>query len=301
MLFSCQSAKKESTTTTSLQSIKLGVMPSVDYLPFAVAKNEGIYDSLGLDVAIVNFFSANDRDAAFQSGAIDGTIIDYTGALLQAANGIPLKLVMQNDGLFYFIASKESNLKTLNQIKGKNVAVSRNTVIEFATDQFIKKVGITPDEINKPEINKIPLRLEMLQNNQIDAAVFPDPFATLAQMNGLPLLATSKDIELSVTGTMFTHNAISRKEEEIKVLLKGYNLAIEKMEGWTPNTLQTFLQKELGVTKEQAERIKTPSYKPATAPTKETLMQVILWLKRKKLIPQEYTGETIVASEFTEN
>lgn len=61
------------------------MMPTLDGLPFHIAKTQGIYDSLGLDLTILSFNSANDRDAAFQTRKIDGMITDYPSAVaLQA-------------------------------------------------------------------------------------------------------------------------------------------------------------------------------------------------------------------------
>jgi len=58
----CGGQRKES---KQLPPLKIGAMSSMDYLPYVVAEKMGIYDSLGLEVEIVKFFSANDRDAAF--------------------------------------------------------------------------------------------------------------------------------------------------------------------------------------------------------------------------------------------
>ena len=41
-------------------------------------------------------------------------------------------------------------------IRDRNIAVSRNTVIEYATDQLLSKAGIKHAEINMPEIGQLP-------------------------------------------------------------------------------------------------------------------------------------------------
>ena len=71
-LYSCQSKKGDSSflPLTELQPLTLGMMPTLDGLPFHIAKTQGIYDSLGLDLTILSFNSANDRDAAFQTRKI---------------------------------------------------------------------------------------------------------------------------------------------------------------------------------------------------------------------------------------
>ena len=140
--YSCQRKKGESffLPLPELQPLTLGMMPTLDGLPFHIAKTQGIYDSLGLDLTILSFNSANDRDAAFQTRKMDGMITDYPSAVaLQAIHHTDLGFILKNDGYFCFIVSKESNINQLEQLKEKNIAVSRNTVIEYATDQLLSK------------------------------------------------------------------------------------------------------------------------------------------------------------------
>lgn len=297
LLSGCNTKKKQE-TQGALQELTLGAMSSMDYIPFVIAQKQGIYDSLGLKVNIVKFFSANDRDAAFQSGNIDGTVIDFTGAMIQQANGVDLSMIMKNDGFFYLIAGKNAKIDSISQLKNKNIAVSRNTVIEFATDKALEAAGIKGDEINKPEINKIPLRLEMLQNRQIDASIFPDPFATIARNNGNKSLITTKELGISVTGTMFTGKALKEKEAEIKTLIKGYNLAVKYIQTHPVEEWSAILTEDAGLPQSLIKEITLPDYQQASLPTEKDIKTTIQWLKNKRLIPAEYNGKELIDSTF---
>ena len=102
-LYSCQRKKGESVflPSTELQPLTLGMLPTLDGLPFHIAKAQGIYDSLGLDLTILSFKSAYDRDAAFQSKSLDGMITDYLSAVTQQAiHHTDLGIILKNDGYF---------------------------------------------------------------------------------------------------------------------------------------------------------------------------------------------------------
>lgn len=294
LLTSCKGKKEQFETYTNLQPLTLGAMSSMDYLPYVIAKKQGFYDSLGLDLTIVKFFSANDRDAAFQSGHIDGTVIDYTGAALQQANGIPLAIVMENDGYFHLITERHSRIDHIEQLKGKNIAVSRNTVIEYSTNLVLAKAGLSSSEVNKPEINKIPLRLEMLQNGQIDATILPDPFATIAMRNGHHSLITTKDLGISVTGTIFGKKALTGKRREIEVLIRGYNLGVEYIKNHPQSEWKEILVEDAGVPEPLTGHISLPNYKEAQLPSPKDLESTLAWLKEKQLVPLAYQGENLV-------
>ena len=116
----------------------------------------GFFEAEGVSVTINKFYSANERDAAFQSGNLDGTILDYTGAAIQRAGGINLKVTSQCDGSFVLIASKESGVNSIHDLAGKSLAVSRNTIIDFCTDLVLQQANISLKDVEKVEINKIP-------------------------------------------------------------------------------------------------------------------------------------------------
>ena len=116
-LYSCQRKKGESVflSSTELQPLTLGILPTLDGLPFHIAKAQGIYDSLGLDLTILSFNSAYDRDAAFQSKSMDGMITDYPSAVTQqAVHHTDLGIILKNDGYFCFIVSKESGINPVS-------------------------------------------------------------------------------------------------------------------------------------------------------------------------------------------
>ncbi|MDR2211007.1 MAG: ABC transporter substrate-binding protein, partial [Spirochaetaceae bacterium] len=127
----------------SAEVLTLGVMPSMDYLPLAVAIKEGYTGQAGLKLEIKKFYAATERDAAFQSGNVDGTVIDYTGALLQRAGGIDLKLVSGCSAPFYIIAGEQSGIGGIGDLRGKKVSVSQNTVIDFCVDMALRSAGLS--------------------------------------------------------------------------------------------------------------------------------------------------------------
>ena len=125
-LYSCQSKKGDGSflPLTELQPLTLGMMPTLDGLPFHIAKTQGIYDSLGLDLTILSFNSANDRDAAFQTRKIDGMITDYPSAVvLQAIHHTDLGFILKN--VSFRICQRAAIKQSRNQAYGNKHAGNR--------------------------------------------------------------------------------------------------------------------------------------------------------------------------------
>ncbi|MDO5017555.1 MAG: MetQ/NlpA family ABC transporter substrate-binding protein [Porphyromonas sp.] len=297
LLSSCNSDSKKA--QTELPPLKIGAMSSLDYLPYVIAERMGYTDSIGLQLEIVKFFSANDRDAAFRSGQLDGTIIDYTGAAIQHAAGLPLAIVVKHDGYFEIMARPK--ITEMSQLRGRKVAVSRNTVIEYATDKMLEASGLEVSEIEKPEVNKIPLRMEMMLSDNIDASVFPDPFITISKQNGCNSLSSTRDLGLSLTGTMFTEKALTEKGESIKALLVAYNRGVDYIKSHTIEELREVLVKDAGVPQDLVQHIVLPNYVYAELPSEKEITETLEWLKHKNLVPVGYSGEGLISGDYLPN
>lgn len=293
-LFACSGGKKESQNST----LDVGVMSSMDYLPLAVADAKGYFEEEGITVRLQKFFSANDRDAAIQSGNLDGSIIDYTGGAIQKAGGVALFFTSQCDGTFELIAGKDTGVTSVSELKEKSLAIARNTVIDFCTDMVLKNAGIEPEEVSKLEINKIPLRLEMLRNGKIDLTVLPDPFATMAKADGNRTIISMKEMGYHVTGIVFTKEAIDDKKEAIDAFYRAYNRAVSDLQQLPSTDFKDIFIREIGFPEPLAGEVRLPDYQPAKLPESKDLEAVSAWLKERQRIPDDFDIMTIVHSEF---
>lgn len=296
LLLACTNKGNRASDSDNNTQLNIGVMSSMDYFPIAVAKEKGFFEQEGVSVTINKFYSANERDAAFQSRNLDGTILDYTGAAIQRAGGIDLKLTSQCNGSFVLVAAKESEINSVYDLKGKRLAVSRNTVIDFCTDWVLQEANIALSDVNKVEINKIPLRLEMLRNGRIDATMLPDPFVTIALEGGNRKVIDIKDMDLRVTGIVFHDDVIAEKEAAIKSFYRAYNLAIELINTQPSSSFEDLLIAEIGVPAELVSKIELPTFTKAQLPQEKDLQKVEQWLKEKELVTADFDISTLIAA-----
>lgn len=298
LLFTFTSCVQNNKKQTDSDTLTIGVMSSMDYLPLAVAQERGYFTDNNLEVIIQKFYSANERDAALQSNNLDGTILDYTGGAIQVAGGIPLRFTSQCDGTFEMIVAPSSNITELADLNGKKIAISRNTVIDFCTDMALSLAGLSNNDAEMVEINKIPLRLEMLNNSKIDATMLPDPFATIAKSENNKAIISMDQMGIRVTGIAFHQKAIDEKSSALKKLYIAYNKAIEDLTKEPASNFESLLVKEVGVPAGLVSNIVLPNYTKAQLPSESDLQSVDKWLKNKNLIPKNFDINSIVASEI---
>ncbi|MEM4698672.1 MAG: ABC transporter substrate-binding protein, partial [Acidilobaceae archaeon] len=108
-------------------SLRVGLLPIIDAIPFIVAEYEDLYAKYGLNVSIVMYGSARDRDAAFMAGLIDVALNDPITTLILADRGVNVRIISlllgeyPEDGLFYLLAPPGSTISV-----PRSIAISRN-------------------------------------------------------------------------------------------------------------------------------------------------------------------------------
>ena len=294
-----QRKKSNAKAPLQLQSLSIGIMPSMDYIPFAVARQAGIYDSLGLSVNFNVYYSAEERDLAFHRGLEDGIITDIPCAILQQNRYDNGKIIMQTDGYYSFIAKKTA--KSISSLKNDNIAVSHNTAIDFLTGIAMQEAHVMT-HVNKPEINKITMRLTTLLDNKnkfITAAFLPDPAATIALKTGkMNQLINSDQMGYHLNVFMVSKEALTNKRYEIQTLIKGYNLAIAYIKAhprkiWDKNILY-----QLNIDKKTALSIDIPHYLKATLPSERDIRLSRIWLRAKGMLSPQSNTYHLIDSTF---
>lgn len=290
LLTSCKQIDKE--------TLRVGVMSSMDFVPLAVARDMGFFEKHQVKVDIRKFYSANDRDAAFQSNNIDGTVIDYTGAVLQNEGGVDLKITSACHAPFCMMTSAVSGVNSLKDLQGKKVAVSRNTVIDFCLEMALKSVDLNEGDVVKQEVNKIPIRLEMMMRGQTDVTVLPDPFITIAESNGARKIVCMDSLNYSTTGFVFKTSVVNEKEEQLKAFYRAYNDAVAYIHSHSVEALYPILIRDIGFSENLLPGVRLPLYTPAAMPKMRDILATVEWLEAKGLIKAGYQAGDLLDDRF---
>ncbi len=278
--------------------INIGVMPDVESIPFIIAQNNGYFEKEGVQVNIEHFTSAADRDSALQSGNLDGVITDMLAVLFANEGGINLKMVARTDGNIELMAGKDSGISSTADLKGKDIGLSANTIMEYTTDKMIEAAGLSPDEVNKVAIPPLPTRLEMLQGGKVAAAILPEPLAGLAVKNGAIVLNSTDQMANKAGAIAFTAQILEESPEEIKAILRAYNEASEYLQKESAASCLDYIIEEQGFPAEIKDSLQLPEYQQAKLPEQEIFLDVVQWMQAKDLIQGSYEYKDLVDEEI---
>ncbi|MGV8905395.1 MAG: ABC transporter substrate-binding protein [Acetobacterium sp.] len=289
LMFSFAGCQKE---TAGQKTLTIGLMASADAIPIILADQQGLFEKEQVQVKYEIFKSAKDRDAAYQSGNLDGIIGDQIAVCLYQNAGFDLKIASSTICDHLLIAGKDSGITSMKDIGGKTVAISENTVIEYTLDKMLEAQNIDPGSIVKTAIPAIPVRVEMLTNNKVDLALLPEPFASLAIKDGGVVLGKASEMELYPSVIAFSQEASTNKKDEIKLFFKAYDAAIDFANTNPIASYENIVIDTIGFPIEMKGQIVLPTFEKSGLPSDEELQNAIDWvnvnqLSDKKLVPKD--------------
>lgn len=292
-LSACSSPAKE-TASAPKHKLNVGAMASVDVVPIVIANEKGFFKKEGLDVNFQPFKSSKDRDAAFQAGALDGEICDEIAISLYQNADFNVKITGITDGDFMLIANPHSGIKSINDIKGKSVAISEKTSIEYTLDKILEKNSLDPKDVKKSIVPAMPTRLEMLRNNKVDAALLPEPFSTLAIKDGGILLGSASNLASYPSVTAFTQKAIDGKGTEIKAFYKAYNEAVDYINSTPISQYEDIIIKTVGYPSDMKGKITLPKFRKNALPSEDEVKSAIDWTKKNGLLKKDLNAKDVM-------
>ena len=270
-------------------------MPDTDSVPFLIAREKGYFEEEGVNVTLQSFKSAMDRDSALQSGNLDGAVSDLLAVAFARDGGFEVSVTSFTDGSYCLIGGKSEDATTVRGLAGKDVAVSKNTIIEYVTDQILRKEQMDETSINKVIIPQIPARLEMLQNGKLAAATLPEPMASIAAANGCHYITGSDDLGINPGVILFTKTALRDNENAIKAVYRAYNRAVRYLNETDPSEYMDLVLEKGGFPGAAKGAMHLPKYHEAALPKESDVSDCMTWMSSKGLIKTRYTYKEIVA------
>ncbi len=289
---------------SSAGTLRIGVLPITDVVPFYIALQQGYFKANGLTVELVPASSAAERDQMMLTSQIDGQLNDLVSTVLFNKDQPRIKIVRQARIAFkempeyWILTPKDSPIKTAQDLKGKEIAISQNSVIEYVTQRLLEAEGLTAADIKTTNVPAIPTRLQLLQQGQVAAATLPDPLASLAILQGARIVVDdSKHTQYSMSVISFRADIVAQRADEVKKFLAAYDKAIGDIRT-KPNELRNTLIDVGRVPDQLKDKYQFPPFPDPAIPTKAQWDDVVKWAMDRKLITAPVAFESSVDSGF---
>ena len=261
-------------------AFKIAVLPTLDCLPFYVAEQEGWLDTLNGGVRLKHYMAQMDCDTAFYRGRVEGMVTDLARAKFLEKRGMKIRYWATNT-YWQLVTNRNSRVHQLKQLDDKMVAMTRFSATDLFTDRVADSVKLDADHIFKVQVNDLNVRMQMLNNNEIDALWLPEPQATAARLQKHSVVADSRSMGVQLGAIAFNDKEMRRsaRAHQLSLLLKAYNMACDTINKYGLGRYRALIAKRCHVKKEVVDSLSASiRYQHARGPRQEDVTSAEKWM-----------------------
>ena len=274
------------------ETIRVGVLSIADSLPIFAAEQEGMFEAAGLNVEVYPFKSSADQSKAVEAGELDIVMNDMIVQSLMKKADTDTKVINMafgadpTEGRFVVVAAPNSGIEKPEDLIGKRVAISTNTMMEYLMAQYEDYFDLDASGIELVNMPDLMLRVEtLLQGKDIDAAILPDPLATFAiSKGGVAVIDdTTLDENYSQSVYLATNEFMSKHKSELKTFVKVLQDSMTDINEH-PDKYRALLMEKARVPEELQETYPMPTFSPGTVPSEQEVTRLEAWMVEKKML-----------------
>lgn len=194
------------------EPLRVGMLRVDDSFPFYVAEKEGLFEKHNVNVELKEFSNARDQSTALQGGELDVLMTDPVVTALSIKGGTDIRIVamalgaVPEEGRFMVVSAPESGITAPEQLAGKKIAISTNTMMDYLVEQYETVLGLDKAAIDTVNMPDLMLRATtLLEGKDIDAAILPDPLASFAVMNGANVVIDDTQLDVNLSQSVICH------------------------------------------------------------------------------------------------
>ncbi len=285
-------------------TLRVGLLPVLEALPFYVAQEEGYFAEQGLEVTFVPVASAAERDQLLVAGQVDVVIDDLISLLLLNRDEVQVVAVRTamrptaEFAQFRLLAAPQSTIRSVEALRGLPIGVSEGTIIEYVTERLLEEGGLPPEAIHVVAVPRIPDRMALLESGELQAATLPEPLASLAVAQGASVIADDRQLA-DPGGSLIAVRAslLDDRPQAVRAMLIALEKAVAVINA-DKGRWGTLLSEQHLLPPALAETFTLPDYPAASVPSPRAFEDARRWLKRKHLHPSPFPYETLVRDDF---
>ena len=285
-------------------TIRMALLPILDALPMYVAEEQGYFADENIQVEFIPVTSAAERDQVIQAGQADGMINEILSTLFYNSEDLEITVVRNarvatpEFPQFYVLASGESEITSLDDLKGQDIGISEGTIIEYSTDRLLEESGFAEDEIQTIAVPRIPDRMALLNSGELPAANLPDPLASLAVQNGARVLIDDSQFpEYGHSAISFRNEFVEQNPSAVERFLSAVEKAVDDINS-DKDQFSSLLSDRQLVPEPLVGSYTIPDFPDASVPTLSQWNDILDWAIAKGYLSAELDYDQSVDDQF---
>ncbi len=228
--------------------IRVGTAPATPFLPIYAAVDK-LQKDFGLNVKIVEISSSSERTLALVKGDVDIYVGGTSTLLMQMDRGQPI-VIFANSGTLGTGIVVRPEIKSWQDLKGKSIMTSKNSIMHIQLLEELKANGIDPDKDVKIEFStRYPDMNAALKQGQIAGISSLEPFTAEAVADGYGHFISypyKTAIGWRAQGAYAAMDSFVKENPDVLQVIATANLQIVKDYHENPNKYLDAVMKYLG-------------------------------------------------------
>lgn len=293
LLVACGQSYEETKRLTRLQrreamrqdsaALKFAVLPTLDCLPLYVAQHYDLLDTLHGGVRLKMYNAQIDGDTALLRGRVEGLVTDLVRAKKMEQQGLKVRYWAVTNSYWQLLSNRQARIRKLRQLEDKMIAMTRFSATDLLSDLVADTTHLQSDHVFKVQVNDLTIRMQMLQNNEMDALWLTEPQATMVRLHKHPVLFDSRSAGLHLGVVVFNDQEMQRPEraQQLALFLKAYDQACDSINKHGVRYYRNLVIRHFKVRKEYADSLPQLTFPHAQGPSAHDMARVEQWLQHE--------------------
>lgn len=254
-------------------ALKVAVMPTLDCLPLYVAKERQLFDT-AVDIRLKQFTAQMDCDTALLRRRVEMAISDIVRVEKWKGEKVKPSYVTATNAYWLLIGNRNQRISTLKHLDDRMVAMTRYSVTDLLADLAVNSAKLKPERVYRIQVNDVNVRLDMLENNEMDALLLTEPQVTqaLTQKHHVLLDTRKMNMQMGVIVEDSVAMAHPNRQRQREVFLKGYNDACDSLNHFGVRHYADIIRKYYKLSEQALRQLPdTLKYQHTTAPRKQDI------------------------------
>ncbi|MBQ8949078.1 MAG: ABC transporter substrate-binding protein [Prevotella sp.] len=275
-------------------ALKVAVLPTLDCLPLYVAKERQMFDS-AVDIRLKRFTAQMDCDTALLRGRVEVAVSDLVRMEKWKAesgkrkveggkrNVMPHYLTATN-AYWLLIGNRNQRITDMKHLDDRMLAMTRYSVTDLLGDLAVDSAKLKTERVFRIQVNDVDVRLDMLENNVMDALLLTEPQLTQALLGKHHLLLDTRklDMWMGVLAEDSVTMSHPNRQQQRKVLIEGYNKACDSLNHYGVKHYANVVRKYYHLSEQALRQLPdTLRYHHVQAPREKDVARAKQWLSKK--------------------
>ncbi|MBR2204744.1 MAG: ABC transporter substrate-binding protein [Prevotella sp.] len=263
-------------------ALKVAVMPTLDCLPLFVAEEREMFDTI-VDIRLKYYTAQMDCDTALQRGRVEMAVSDLVRAERMKGEKLKLHYLTSTNAYWLLIGNRNQRITNLSHLDDRMLAMTRYSVTDLLGDLAVDSAKLKTERVFRIQVNDVNVRLDMLENNEMDALLMTQPQVTQALLLKHHVLLDTRQLDMQM-GVIVEDSVVMshpNRQRQREVLIKGYNMACDSLNQFGIKHYSDIIRKYYKLSEQALRQLPdTLTYEHVQAPREQDVAKAKQWLSK---------------------